>query len=491
GRSDFVLIPWGPQDLWVALSRGDGFDPPSIWLPAFSAGGKHPFSWEGLYEHFGDVNGDGLTDYVFVPEHFNDLWVAISTGNGFKTPELWLSETSAGGYRPFSYFGQHEHLADLNGDGRADWIFVPWGLNEVWVSFSRGDSFSPPQKMLGPNSANQAHPFSDSGMFEHALDVTGDGIAEWIFVPWGSPELWWSYIEQPSHDQLIKIVEGFNKITQVNYESLAQTSEYQKASGATYPAVDYQGPLQVVTSYSVSDGLGSTMEKSYSYRGLRYLLNGRGSCGFQVITEIDEATGIETVTEFRQDHPFKSHPFRITKRLLNGGPVINVTEYTWDSQSQPTGGYFIFESEIYSEQRELDGSLVKSRTEKREYDSNGNLTKNQVFFSDGYSEVIENSYNDDLAKWHLAKIITRTVTKLLTGEPPIQRKYSWQYYSETGLPSLEVQEPLDSFYEIRRSYSYDQFGNVKELTISGPAVSSRVEKTHYDPTGRAIISETE
>ncbi len=91
------------------------------------AGGFNPYSSNGQHESYVDLNGDGLVDKVWVPNGSHDLWVSLSAKSGFAEPEIWLEKGSAGGKNPYSSGGYYDNYVDLNGDGLADKVWVPYG----------------------------------------------------------------------------------------------------------------------------------------------------------------------------------------------------------------------------------------------------------------------------------------------------------------------------------------------------------------------------
>jgi hypothetical protein len=92
----------------------------------------------------GDVNGDGCQDLVFV---FRDglssvlqTRIMLSNGDGTWAPSVQQSHTDG------SMIHQYPHLlGDINGDGRADLIFLfrQSGLLKVRVKFARAGGFGP------------------------------------------------------------------------------------------------------------------------------------------------------------------------------------------------------------------------------------------------------------------------------------------------------------------------------------------------------------
>jgi hypothetical protein len=139
-----------------------------------------------------DVNGDGRADYLYF-DTFGDgeLWVSLSTDSGFMPAELWLQH---GASTP-----DQIQYVDVNGDRKVDALyFDTFRSNGVWVSLSTGSGFTAPQMWL-------QHGESTPNQIQYA-DVNGDGKADalyfdtfrsngvWVSLSTGSgftaPQMW-------------------------------------------------------------------------------------------------------------------------------------------------------------------------------------------------------------------------------------------------------------------------------------------------------------
>ena len=200
GKDD--IVGFGNVGVFVSLSSGSGFGSPQIWVSGYGynseAGGwridKHP-------RMMADVNGDGKDDIVGFGE--TGVFVSLSSGSGFGSPQLWVSNygynSEAGGWR----IDKHPRMmADVNGDGKDD--IVGFGETGVFVSLSSGSGFGSPQLWVSNYGYN-----SEAGGWridKHPrimADVNGDGKDDivgfgetGVFVSlssssgFGSPQLW-------------------------------------------------------------------------------------------------------------------------------------------------------------------------------------------------------------------------------------------------------------------------------------------------------------
>jgi len=136
GKADLVIYSTYQGQAWVALSTGSRFAPPTLWANGL------PSSQElGIEFDIADVNGDGKADFIgFVHGNGSEpgsanVYVALSSGSVFQYGSNPVWNDG------FCITEQICKLADLNGDGKADLIaFTPiTGL--VWTSLSLGNSF--------------------------------------------------------------------------------------------------------------------------------------------------------------------------------------------------------------------------------------------------------------------------------------------------------------------------------------------------------------
>jgi hypothetical protein len=146
----------GGAGVWASLSTGTDSTVPEIWL-------QHGPSTPDQIQ-YADVDGDGKADALYFDTfRSSGIWVSLSTGSAFMTPEMWLQH---GPSRP-----DQIQYADVNGDGKADALyFDTLRSGAVWVSLSSGAGFALPEMwaQYAPSAPRQIKYF----------DIDGDGKAD-------------------------------------------------------------------------------------------------------------------------------------------------------------------------------------------------------------------------------------------------------------------------------------------------------------------------
>jgi 6-phosphogluconolactonase (cycloisomerase 2 family) len=189
---------------------------------------------------FADVNGDGRADYLnFDSVGDAVLRVALSNFGDFTPPEIWLQHGESS--------PNQVQYADVNGDGKTDALyFDTFRSNGVWVSLSTGSGFTIPQMWL-------QHGESTPNQIQYA-DVNGDGKADalyfdtlrsggvWVSLSTGNsftvPQMWLHHGESmPNQIQYVD-VSGDGKADALYFDTLRSGGVWvslSTGSGFTIP----------------------------------------------------------------------------------------------------------------------------------------------------------------------------------------------------------------------------------------------------------------
>jgi YD repeat-containing protein len=417
GRAD--LASYLAPNLSTFFAKGDGtYDKISV-----GAGGA---GWNANRVWAGDFDGDGKGDLA---SYYNGNFTTLfSNGDGTYrqvTPD-------AGGLGGAAWDPDRVWVGDFNGDGRVDFASylapylstffakgdgtynkisvaaggVGWYAFRVWVGDFNGDSKMDLRSYYNGNFRTLYS--NGDGIYEQV--PTGVGSAGW------NPDRVWVgdfngdqqsdllsyYVGDsttffsvgPFADLLIGITNPLRGTTTLTYKPLTDDTVYAKDTGAlaeTYPNVDVQTPMYVVSRVTVNDGIDTDYNFSYSYGGLKAHHLGRGGLGFRWMATVDETPSVlskKTIfyNQYKPDDPNK--PFPIT-----GTVDKTETETTSGIAFAPTRNIYAISDHAQSstvkilsltrvEGDECSGSATdpdcatfRRTAKKMEYDAHSNLTR--------------------------------------------------------------------------------------------------------------------
>lgn len=174
------------------------------------------------YIDIADIDGDGKTDFIF--ERSGILHVAFSNGSGFENPTAFANVTLTPyiqNYTRTANLAPRDYTVDINRDGRTD--FVHFWNDRMSIYLSQGRSFAT-EKVIwfeGHRSPLQetmdSNPFIAHRMNQFA-DIDGDGIPEHLLVVNVNPP--------PEQYQLAALKERqFQEVGAAEAERLSYTNE--------------------------------------------------------------------------------------------------------------------------------------------------------------------------------------------------------------------------------------------------------------------------
>ena len=258
----------GGEDLfgtprYDAWGNCTGFETEPIVSCGLLRSGLVEFSERGV--RIADMNGDGLQDLVrarsgdivYWPNRGNGSWGdgdrvceegALSYGRGIEMDPSPLFDSAS----------RKLHLADVNGDGTADLIFigsrfVEVQLNQNGTSLSKKISISqtPPCLALG-----DAQP--------RLVDLNGSGSVD---IVWGDASRF-KYLDLTGGVQprlLARIDNGLGASTEIHYRPSTFFRAQDETRGQPWES-HAPMPVTVVAETVVRDGLGQEVTKRYDYR---------------------------------------------------------------------------------------------------------------------------------------------------------------------------------------------------------------------------------
>jgi YD repeat-containing protein len=277
---------------------------------------------------FADMNGDGLTDAVWMTDNWMKIF--LGTGDGHFVPYAyvvwpWL----ASGVNPAVNLSDL-FLADLDRDGLVDLIRFTAG-NVVWYPGLPGGKFSTSARGVARPEA------VDSDAIVSVADLNGNGSSD---IVWSSPRGLWllDIAGTGSAGMLATISNGLGKTTTFTYLSSATMSVRDEQAGNTWnPKLPVSMPVAVETDIDpsvgpirrvrvgVRDGFWDGQERRFGgFLGANQAISAERNEDVRFDETVFNA-GLGTSRELRGKPK--------TVRVSNGvGALISITTTSWEAR---------------------------------------------------------------------------------------------------------------------------------------------------------------
>jgi RHS repeat-associated protein len=511
--SDFysVFTPVIPQDLTSAVAT-------CVHAPTVVSGKQRfecqtTMQWKGTWspyvaapriyaaESVGDLNGDGLSDFVF---DVGGVGVHICTsGETFAD----CKNTGSASWQNGSAIGK-ALVGDFVGDGMQRVVIQRTGSGGS-IAMTDVCRINALQQLVCQTLTAPAQM-----LYARVEDPTGAGVPKFVVVASPPPlnpqpvqvsNKVYSLAAPASQDKLTAMTNGIGLREELTYARADDDSAvrmFAVVSGVeqkpVYPMTSRNAGV-VVEQLKRSNGKGGWLQTDLYYEGAMADAQGRGSAGFAVVRRTDLPTGIVSTSTLRQDFPFvgQASRVRVTSRT---GVVLSDTQNTFEQQtlSHANGARttFAFMKQSVAARDDLDGSDLGTETTTAEYaDGWGNRTKHRVSITGAgktFSTETLTVYSNSSTSWLLGLPTSIKTTKTDPDTGSVTRTTTRAYSTTTGLLSSETVEPDVAQYEV--ATTYDRSGNPYGLVnkqvqtwrdpYTQTTKSRTVSDTAYDSKGR-------
>jgi RHS repeat-associated protein len=438
-----------------------------------------------------DLNGDGLSDLLFVSG--DKWWYRLSNGIEFlASRDAGLATSSTKKYL--------DQFVDLNNDGRADVLHATSTSNWA-IFFSR------------PTASGEWISFESRGAMTFDANATvrfgdtdGDGKVN-LLTSTGSS--WKKYYNRKGVKEyaINTITNGFGVATKVTYKPMTDSSVYVtnfSDADATTDTFSPHSGMQLVSKVETQSNIGvnDKVSVNYQYGGFLIHKKGRGSLGFQMLKTTDNQTNVVTETKYSQDHsaltfaragmPIETIQMLDTQLLSRATNTLGVLQ-TANGGVSP---YIVSsEEESYILDSNLNSTLSSVTLTTNEYDDWGNLLESNIEISDEYSNDILTTNNVNTygtGDWErYGRLASSVVTKTRTGDPKTHvRETTFDYYSNLMLKSSTL-SPNQAATKLITTYGYDTWGNKTSIAVTGYSTSTgtnvtRTASSNYGAKGRYL-----
>ncbi len=493
GLTDLVYLYAGEAGAiayWLRNNGAGSFQAPVLAINSNAFGGL-----PGCVAQTADLNNDGNADLVYSCAVSTGAYVYRWMGNGdgtFQAPSVGVNTTGYG-----SFLGYVPHLVDINGDGVLDAVFTLTDASGVyvyrWQGHGNGSFFDTVSALV----AKATDTGGWAGYSATWADLNGDGLSDLIYYNASSKgafaQLWRGKGVIP--DRLTTVSNATGTMHQVNYKLTSDRSVYTTDMVMTYPRVEMQAPIQVISSMDQNNGLGGFNTTTYRYGNLMFEHSsgpgvGRGVMGFNWTLSEELVSGVKLYTEYQQRWPYVGNIYY--SQTLVGGRIVkqasttyaciqtNLSTATTACGTAATGKvYFSYVANSVERSWDLNGTELPSITTTTTYGGTtnsagqtvqlGDATSVQVDINQGavlqHRKTTTNTYataNVTGSNWILGRLTRASVLSFSADSPAavnnITRTSSFEYDVQ-GLLTKETVEPDRPQNCLKTTYTYDAYGN--------------------------------
>ena len=479
----------GKADIWSIESSGTNI----YTFTGTTLSLLYTATWPSIGHNFnlGDFNGDGKVDVFLYGNKSGSTqidWVnwqiQLSTGNGFEKIDI--------PQKKINLKDDYIRLGDFNGDGSTDLMVT--SLNQSWVGTyfyitqNKGTDFC--------TSTLPGYPIDSHNYY--LADFNGDGRTDFICTDGLSP--WWTgYQVYKSPGNTVPLLEkvgnGLNQLTTIAYTKLSQapTSVYQLGTASVFPVINFQGPLPVVSSITVGNGINGTNSANYYYEGAKIQRQGKGFLGYSKIVVKDLTAGIQTETQSGYNSLyFYPQINTIIKSVISPASAIETTTNTW-SQSvldAPTKRIFPY-IQSSSQTNALTGYTITNSVSA--VDSYGNYINTSKNYGNGITESIGTSYTNTInsTDWKPGRVDNSTVTYAKSGETSVNHAVRYTYSTDGIMRPDLIYYNEGTSLEYSKNHDYDSKGNLTQLAINGTSIGASHTNYTYDTDGIRVLTVTD
>ncbi|MCP4104362.1 MAG: hypothetical protein GY749_02320, partial [Desulfobacteraceae bacterium] len=424
-----------------------------------------------------DMNGDRLQDILKIQ---NDM-CSYYPGRGFGE----FGSAVAMSDPPFGITSQSRLLiADVNGDGMDDALYVGTGTVKVWLNLG----LNPDDHTKGrfADMFSVSAPYTDSSTVFRQCDINGNGSKDilWNTHPGGGNETFASldFVTSEKPYQLKTITNGIGRTVTISYSSsVDEMIRDQEAGNPWHRNVPF--PVPVVSKIELSDGL-NIYATEFQYHDGYYDGEEKEFRGFAGAEkkETGDTSAPDLIMAYEFDtgseqESLKGKPLILSARTASGG-IFYRENYTWITKELATGTDGDTRKVIFPYQqvktRDIlekgSGSPVQLKWEY-EYDNYGNMIKQTDHgrLDSGWDDEritttsFTANYESGVSKWILDKVVeSRT-----TDENGVSVAIKRNYYDELGLGEVskgnltKTEDWVEhDKYVVSARNDYDEYGNI-------------------------------
>lgn len=282
-----AMVAEGGNFLLYEGKRAEGWEPLPRPIPRRRDEPTHPdVSFDDPRVRLVDMTGDGLIDIVRIFARHIEFWPSLGAGKWDERQVLVLP-----GQGPARFLPRQCFLADINGDGFTDVIYVDSDAIYVWVN-QCGTAMAMAQIIRYPPVA--------SAETVRTVDMLGTGTAGLLFglsyrAGHREPYRFIDFTTGTKPYLLSRVDNGVGGVTEINYGSSTAHRQRDEDAGRDWHTF-LPTAVQVVNSIYRTDTItGQAHTTTHRYHDGHYDADTRRFIGFGQV-EVEESHGAETLT---------------------------------------------------------------------------------------------------------------------------------------------------------------------------------------------------
>ena len=454
-----------------------------------------------------DALGSGLTDLL--ASNGNYLFEVNTNGNGFNTVSTGIADPQA----------VDDVIADFYGDGRQEALVDYPNPNTGFGLLRLNYSLASRSFVATVSDVSTALP---PGYVKGSLrvgNIEANGLDDLIYsvqtTSGGTSVYTWHYRLHAggAPDLVTSVTDGLGNVSQFTYASLASGAPvYTEGSNGSYPINDIQSPMQVVSSFSESDGIGGMFTLGYTYTGGQFDQNGLGFLGFQGRTITDSRFNTTETIAYSLTFPWTG---MVTSDVVTNSTsgtlirgVVNTHPDELSLASPYTTSYMpFFDSSVSTAYNANQVSqtirTVTTKLNQSDFDGYGNLMSSTVTTVDGatgrqFTSVTTTAYASPDTATNCVGLPQQVTTQRTAPTGTLSRIASTPVadldtvHCRLNSQTVASGESGDGTPALTKSYQYDGFGNVSQVQVSGPGLQTRTSQYSFQGgDGEFPISNTQ
>ncbi len=484
---DILFTSDNSYRLWMLMPGGRyGKEVP---LPVLSDG-TQAFSFEKPGARIADVNGDRISDLVWIQSTRVVYWASCGRGN-FEGPiNLLLS-----GMLSTTEIARTD-FADVNGDGLPDLILVRPDASPTSIDYqlNRGRAgFDVRRRILGL-------PTTVGGDATRWVDMNGNGSVDLLISnsarSAGTREQYLDFVPGVRPHLLRRIDNGLGRVTTLEYESSVQQMVRARTAGQPWTST-MPISVPVVARIAEDDSRGNQYTTEFTYRDPYYHPVKQEFRGFSQaqVKELGDASAPTKVVvhvfdtgdgaDCRKGRPLAQEV--VTESNSRFERVENTVQHrVLDEATDGRQVCFVFTEATDVNVFEQTSNPVHIRTEFQ-YDDFGNLlqeNKHGIVGQNGDEVLVEKAFAYDPDIWLMDRV-TRSTTRDGSGTKLAEDLFT--YDDRGNLTQQRRWLDVGDRYILTVRNEYDAFGNITRITDA----NNHSRSFTYDPLLHAYpVSET-